>query len=810
MIDPNRAPEVPKLARNLLAVTVLAALTACGGGGTSDGATGSSSSPLIFSGVVVDGPIEGAQVFLDLNGNQIQDADEPISPPTDASGAFTLVAPGLSAAQAAGAMLVTHVPSHARDADDGGLDLRAAGRSGFTLMAPAGEALRRIDAAGDRVARPVVSPLSTLVAGEMAFSGRTLEEAKALVTQRLELKDKDPMADFVQAGDRGLRDTARAVAITLGEAGRSIAATAQAEGGFAVQEQLAATVSTVRQALPAVLASVDLSGAAPFPVPVKSVVSQLSGVIAASGSEATVDAPAASNLPNVAAPTDTTPSGAATPAVPDVRKTKQTFRRYVVVFRDGVGNPKTDSDRIAQGHGGRVEFTYSKAIRGFAVTLPEAAVDAFLAAMDRHPLVDRVEVDQPITVNQTIQASATWGLDRVDQRDLPLSSSYAFSATGSGVRAYVLDTGILAEHVDFGGRVAPGYTAITTDAYGTTDCNGHGTHVAGTIGSATWGIAKAVTLVPVRVLDCTGSGLLSGVIAGLDWVVANGTKPAVINMSLGASASSTLDKAVANTVAAGIPVVVSAGNSTTDACTASPARVPSAITVGATTSADARADYSNFGTCLDLFAPGSSIRSTWFSSTTATGTMSGTSMASPHVAGRVAQLLQSNPGASPASLTDAIRAEATVGKVSGAMSGSPNLLLYSAAGTTLTDTPTLVAPAPSTSPAPAPAPATVSVSVGAMTSSATLARNGWRSTVSIRVVDASGAPVGGASVSGGFTVGGSAVACTTASTGTCSVSTGNLSKNTMSTTLNVNGISGSNMAYNAQGNALSYIVIRKP
>jgi subtilisin family serine protease len=306
------------------------------------------------------------------------------------------------------------------------------------------------------------------------------------------------------------------------------------------------------------------------------------------------------------------------------------------------------------------------------VRMPEAAAEA----LARHPSVVAIEEDMVVFAVGT-QTGATWGLDRIDQRDRPLNGSYTYAKTGAGVYSYILDTGILPGHVDFGGRVVSGFTAIT-DGNGSSDCNGHGTHVAGTVGGTTYGVAKQTTLVPVRVLGCTGSGTNSGVIAGVDWVAANHVKPAVANMSLGGGASSALDAAVANAVSRGVTFVVAAGNSNANACNYSPARAASAITVGATTNTDARASYSNFGSCLDIFAPGSSITSAWWTSNTATSTISGTSMASPHVAG-VAALIVEGTGSSmtPAQVTDAIIAAASTGKVTSAGTGSPNRLLFS-------------------------------------------------------------------------------------------------------------------------------------
>jgi aqualysin 1 len=344
---------------------------------------------------------------------------------------------------------------------------------------------------------------------------------------------------------------------------------------------------------------------------------------------------------------------------------------YIVVFKDSVANPAAEAQSLMRGRGGQINFIYSNSIKGFAATLPAAAVEA----LRKNPNVDYIEQDMTVSLNSTTtQTGATWGLDRIDQAALPLSKTYNYSADGTGVTAYIIDTGIRASHSDFGGRVSSGFSAI---AGGTDDCNGHGTHVAGTVGGTTWGVAKKVTLVPVRVLDCNGSGTNSGVIAGVDWVAGAGFKPtSVANMSLGGGASSTLDTAVRN-AGAKVTMVVAAGNSNANACNYSPAREPSAITVGATTSTDARSSFSNFGKCLDLFAPGSSITSAVSTSDTATATWNGTSMAAPHVAGVAALVLQGAPSSTPAQVTAAILDGVTLGKVTSAGTGSPNRLLYS-------------------------------------------------------------------------------------------------------------------------------------
>jgi subtilisin family serine protease len=350
--------------------------------------------------------------------------------------------------------------------------------------------------------------------------------------------------------------------------------------------------------------------------------------------------------------------------------------RYIVVLdaqpaARGAGAALDEQiDRLATRHAARVGHRYASVMRGFAA---EMTADA-AAALAADPGVAYVEQDTPV-VASAVQTNPTYGLDRIDQPSLPLDGKYTFASDGAGATVFVIDTGVNPTHVEFTGHLRTDQgTSMIDDGNGVEDCNGHGTHVSGTVAGTVFGVAKKATIVPVRVLDCEGSGASSGVIAGMDFVAQHHPARSVVNMSLGGAASDAEDAAVRNLVASGVTVVVAAGNEMQDACKGSPAREPMAITVASSTSGDARSSFSNVGTCVDLFAPGSGITSAWIDSDTATNTISGTSMASPHVAGAAALYLSANPNATPAQVTAALLGSAAQNKLAD-VQGSPNKLL---------------------------------------------------------------------------------------------------------------------------------------
>jgi subtilisin family serine protease len=447
--------------------------------------------------------------------------------------------------------------------------------------------------------------------------------------------------------------------------------------------------------------------------------------------------------------------------------------------------------------GAVVRQQFSHAVEAFVLAVPWDQADAVAAELARNPAVDAVEPDRRFTIGQAtppVRAldARAWGVDRIDQRSRVFDSSFRHTRNGSGTTVYVVDTGVN-PHNEFGNRLVSGYSAIN-DGRGTADCQGHGTHVAGTAAGATLGVAPGARVVPVRVLDCSGSSSGSSVLQGLDWVAANGTRPGVVNMSLGGSASSTVDAAAQRLVTAGFSVVAAAGNSNIDACTQSPGRAAGLVTVAASDRNDVKASFSNWGSCVALWAPGTGIASAGHSSATAVAVMNGTSMAAPHAAGAVALLLQAQPTWAPAQVRQQLLAQASPNAVAGAPGSMSRSLLYAGEDGAVTT-------APTPTPLPTPAPSIPTVSVRGITMTTQVPAVGsWKALAEVAVVDAAGRGVAGAQVTGRYSNSSKDISCTTAASGLCTLASANASWATVPVLgMAITAVKGTNLAYTGGG-----------
>lgn len=811
-----------------LALSALSlALAACGGGSSSALNTNTPITTASISGALIDGPIAGAHVFLDLNNNQTLDDGEPTSGATQADGSFSIDTTDLSAELIAGASLVSIVPDTAKDRDDGGLTLAQAGRKGSTYISPMSA---YVSASQQNLSQTVVSPLTTMVASAVINDGMTLTEAKARVRNELQLDaTQDPMAHYINDGDVPMARKARATADAMGEAKSLLSTSLTASNEtMSASETVATITGAVRDQMTKAMADstthANIVGAATPLTP-----SVLLSKLNTSGSDQHI-ANRVGGLPETLVQAlHRRSSGVAQPVT-----TTTSAQTFTVVFKDDFSTPDAERDSLMTTHGGSVVASYSHVFKGFTAAIPGAAANAFLAAVSSNPNVQLVEGQSQFRRHATrvVDATTQWGLDALDGQ---VDGQYAHEHNGAGATVFVVDTGIQANHSEFVTSASDASSRVNTTlgtntistGGSTADDEGHGTHVAGTIAGLNVGVADGAYVVPVKVLDSGGAGSLSSVLSGLDWVsgtVANDvalSQHAAVNLSLGGTASAVLDLAAAKLVDQGIPVIAAAGNNNANACDYSPAREPKVITVGAvafngdtSTSSIAqkytRAYYSNFGPCVDVYAPGSVISSAALDGTTTE--MSGTSMATPHVAGVVAQWLQAanadvtvQNSFTPADIQQWITSTAAVDQLISAGPSSPNRLLQAA--TVLPSAETPVTPTLPTTPV-----VDTAVSLADIQGQAIRRGNFWQAAAAVIVTDANGTAIPDAKVTGHFTVGTAdfSASCTTAANGACAVGSNLLPGTVTSVVYAPDTITGTNLSYDAAANAVTSVTINAP
>lgn len=749
--------------KNILLITSFTALYACSG----DSQVSDSSSSVVIDGTVLTSnaslPISNTtEVFLDSNQNFQLDSGEIVAATQPYVGQFKLAIPALNSEQLENSFLVARS--------------RPNTQSSYYFASPLSAYVSPQPEGGFSTQAAIISPLTTLVVAEMMSNQLNREEA----IQNLKpiTKNINPLENY------SLSQNAEALQLA-----------------YEIGKQWSAVTSSEVSPLQTIHTNGEFAKstlyAQSFPAESKNLFS----------------------------------SHLASPSVTTSSLTPIAGSSFVVVYKQGGAGNASDlatsnsltemqitGQQVARKYGGVFKYAYSSAIRGFALAIPNTKVTEFVDGMQRNPNVDFIEEDVIVSTNLSTQLQSSWGLDRIDQMSLPLNKTYNYQFDGSGVNAYIVDTGLNDTHEEFANRVKPGFSAIL-DGKGTTDCKGHGTHVAGTLGGKTYGVAKNVNIIPVKVFDCNGNSSLSGILAGIDWIIQNGRLPAVINMSLGASVNNTFDQAAAAAFNAGFVVVASAGNYAGLACNQSPAREPSVITVGSSDIDDAKSYYSNFGVCVDLFAPGSNIPSAWIGSNSAINTISGTSMSSPHVAGVAALYLQSNPKASPQQITYALL-NSTQAKLIGNLGvSSPNRLLNINNTPDFTPinqpiyVPPITSPVPP-SPAPEPEKPTKAfriISIKSITATRVkVSKTTWKTNVVISVFSPNNGPLDETAVKASFSIGGSNLSCTTNVSGVCSITSGIISNTKTSTIITISGVTGESLAYLKRTNKINTLTIKRP
>lgn len=758
-----------KVKHTLFALFSCAFLYACSG----ESGVSSQNSAVVIKGNVLtsspDLPISSStQVFVDSNQNFALDNNETAANVKPHIGSFEIEVAALTSEQLESSFLVARNTQNTNQS--------------YYLASPLSAYVNANPDGSFTSKEAVISPLTSMVSGEMISNQLSLEEAKQSISEITQ--NASPLENYVANNNLNAKKYAQEV-IKNWQPVLNNNELDEPQKNFI-------TNSDINKAS-------LLTAAQP---PEKQVVLS-NGVVKPSAIASSIKAPATSS--------------------------------YIVVYKQGgIGNANNNlaaaaavqtsmeatAQNIARQYGGTFKFAYSSSLRGFSLTIPNTKVLSFITSMQRNPNVDYIEEDKVVYTNAVNQVPSNWGLDRIDQNNLPLNNIYSYSNDGTGVNAYIIDTGIKLTHEEFAGRIKPGFSAIA-DSLGVADCKGHGTHVAGILGGKTYGVAKNVNIFPLKVFDCNGSSTISGIVAAMDWVISKGKLPGVVNMSLGISGSHAIDQAATKMHNAGFVVVASAGNYSGNACEQSPARASSVITVGSSDITDVKSYYSNYGVCIDLFAPGSGIRSAWHTSNVEYSILNGTSMSSPHVAGVAALILQNNPKATPLQVNYAILNASKKVMVGPLGLDSPNRLLRVTNTPDFTPVNQPIYVPPINSPLPPIAPInppstkphipfrTIAVDrirfVQIKVSNTT-----WKTTAIFNLYTTNKGQLQEAIVTVNFGGGGEGLTCKTNSSGICTITSGIFPNTKPQTRVTITNVSGENVGYLAKRNKVVTAVIPRP
>ena len=780
-----------KLVHNVVLFILTCSIYACSG----DATVSDQSSSAVIEGTVLSSndnleDIQTSKVFLDTNQNFQLDDNETVVTAKAGTGEFTLAIPALTAGQLNQSYLVAQNSSSTAD------NYLAAPLSAYVTPNAEG---------GYTTKKAVISPLTSLLAGEMVLNSLDLANASENVLAIT--NNTDLLSNYALQTPSTQTSQAQQIAQIIMRDWEPVEK--DATGFTSVDNFKNNTVISKYNLSESEFNSKDETETAQSNIkPIDEASSTPGELVSTNGSKGYIVV-----YKNPTAPSEKKIFGANTTNTPNT-------------LRMSAQMVQMKAQALAHNSGGKISNIYSRALSGFAVQVPKNNIQKFLSDAKNDPTIDYVEENKPVYLDAvTTQSNVPWGLDRIDQAKLPLNKQYSYAYDGSGVNAYVIDTGLNSMHDDFTGRVGEGFS-VAADDLGTKDCKGHGTHVAGIIGGTTSGVAKKVKITPIRIFDCEGSSSISGIVAGIDWIIENGQLPAVVNMSIGISVNRTIDDAVIRLVDEGYVAVASAGNFAGSACHQSPARVHKVIAVAASyiqDNQDISAYFTNYGKCVDLFAPGAGILSAWFSDNNAYKYLNGTSMSAPHVAGVAALYLQMYPKATPLEIRHALYNSAKNNVISNPGAETPNRLLNIASQLNFTPVekplyiPPLNPPLPPIPPEdPKPPKPTIGFRIAAidkMTATKkwlSKTKTTWSVNTEITIYASNKGPLQNAVITASYSVGGAQLSCTTNTAGKCTISSQAIAKSKTSTTITVNSVAGENLGYLAKINRVKSLAIKRP